>query len=294
MEEVQKRGAGTIKITPLFGAVPDPAFYDAIIEGTGDIANQPIMMQTGRFPTLEAFTVAEWGTPCNRPSKAIWDFFQQSQDAQKEFSSEVKVISVWGTAPAPPGIAFGTNIKPLKTLEDWKGYKIGIYGKWGTKRAAALGAVTVEVPPFQVYEAQQRKITDGNFFDPEMMEANKIYEVVKYYHNVATMFVPFYFVANLKFWNGLPPDVQKIMLDVGALIPDWDDAYHQAAGNRAIDDAKNKYGVEIITIAPDELTRWRQVMEPVRDEYAALLDSKGVNGKQALALSQSMLEKYVQ
>jgi TRAP-type C4-dicarboxylate transport system substrate-binding protein len=243
--EVEQATGGRVKFNVLTGACPDPEIFDVVAKGAGDIGFNPIMFNTGRFPSLEAMTVPDIGTVCRHPSRVAWDLWKTFPAIDAEFH-EAKLVGVFASTQSPPGIAFATVDKPIYKLEDFQGLKIGIYGEWGTKMWAAVGGVPVAVPPPQVYESVQRKIVDGSAMDPEMLEAQAIYEVVKYWHNLCFLFCPFFIVMNNDTWSSLPPDIQKIILDKAALLPDIVDADFRESTVRAIDTGVNEYGMEVI------------------------------------------------
>lgn len=210
---------------------------------------------------------------------------------EKEFS-EGKLIAVFATSPSPFGISLATSNKPVLTMEDIKGMKIGIYGQWQTKIVKAIGAVDVAVPPPAVYENMQRKIVDSSFLDPEFLETQKVKEIGKYLHALNYLFVPFWQVMNQKTWDSLPADVQKIMMDEAVKIPGYADTYAYNIEWHAINSVKNDYGWELITYPENELAKFRAAQAPIKAEFIEMLNKKGLDGKKIMETWKELFAKY--
>lgn len=99
---------------------------------------------------------------------------------------------------------------------DLRGLKIRTQpSKVFTDTVNGLGAVAVPLGWNEVITAAQQGVIDGADLPVVNMVPLKAYEVSKYYsmtaHNYGSTVVAF----NLGIWNGLTPDQQKLLLDVG-------------------------------------------------------------------------------
>jgi len=99
---------------------------------------------------------------------------------------------------------------------DLRGLKIRTQpSKVFTDTVNGLGAVAVPLGWAEVITAAQQKVIDGADLPVVNMVPLKAYEVSKYYsmtgHNYGSTVVAF----NLALWNGLTPDQQKLLLEVG-------------------------------------------------------------------------------
>jgi TRAP-type C4-dicarboxylate transport system substrate-binding protein len=294
IKDVESASNGKVKFSLLAGAAPDPELYDVVAKGAFDMSMNPIMFNSGRFPTLEAFTLPVIGTQCRHPSKAANELVKMYPDIAKKEFADTHLLAVWCATQSPPGISFTTVNKPLRKLEDFKGMKMGIYGDWGTKVVVALGGAPVAVPPPAVYESLQRKIVDGSGCDPEMLDSGKIYEVVKYWHYLNFQFVPFFWVMSNNAWNKLPADIQQIITEKAALMADRVDADFRDSTTRALDIGVKKYGMEVIDYTNDELNRWRAAQAPVIDEYKATLKAKGLDADKIFTDIKTLEDKYAE
>lgn len=288
--DVEEASGGRVKFDYLVGAVTDPGMYDSLVAGAGDIACGVILINSGRFPTLELMTVPDFFTVCQRPSSVAWYLWQNTPEIQNEFS-EAKVMAIYATVPSPPGIGFATVDKPITTLEETKGVKMGIYGKWGTKMTDALGFTAVAVPPFEVYESIQRGVVDGSFMSANFLTIQNVGELVNYWHPITMNFCPFWLSMNWDSWNSLPPDIQKIMEDLATEIPDNVDIVLEDEMAQVMAMWPE---IEVVKIAPDEQARWRERQDPVQAEYISELTAKGYNGQAAFDEMNRLFAEYAE
>jgi TRAP-type C4-dicarboxylate transport system substrate-binding protein len=274
-QEIEYLSGGRVKFDYLVGAVEAGDMYDQLVAGTGDVAQNVILLWTGRFPTLEIMTVPKLFSECQRPSKVAWDMWQKFPAIQQEFS-DTKVIAIYASTPSPPGIGFATKDKPIDTLEKCKGVKMGQYGLWSTKRTNALGFTAVAVPNPEVYESIQRGVVDGSFMDFDFLTNQNVGELVNYWHPIGMLYCPFFLGMNWDSWNKLSPDIQKMMEEVAPNVPDWADYYLRQDKIRI---AKDWPDLITVTYTDEEKAKWIAATEPVAQEYIAELNKKGVDGQ---------------
>ena len=53
-------------------------------------------------------------------------------------------------------------------------------------------------------------------------------------------------------------------------------------------------GLEIITLSPTEVSRWKEAVRPLLDDYAARMKAKGLPGRELLNEVLRLTEKYGQ
>jgi len=200
-------------------------------------------------------------------------------------------VAIFGTPPTPPGIGFATTDKPVRTLADAKGMKLGQYGEWGTKEVNALGFTAVAVPPWEVYEAMQRGLVDGSNMDIVFLDTQNVGEIAKYWHPLGFIYCPFFMCINQDTWAGLPDDVKKGMMDAGANVPDNSDWGQEDYVSGILPRWPN---IEVVDIAPDEQERWKATQDPIQQEYLDMLTKeKGVaNAQQIWDRMNELLDEY--
>jgi tripartite ATP-independent transporter DctP family solute receptor len=108
---------------------------------------------------------------------------------------------------------FFTN-KPIKKPEDLKGMRIRTPPApiW-QESIRALGATPVALPFGEMYPALQQKAIDGVELVYNNIPAGRFYEVLKYADETAHIMLINFEVISAKFFNSLPANYQKILVD---------------------------------------------------------------------------------
>ena len=103
--------------------------------------------------------------------------------------------------------------RPVRTADDLRGVKIRVPdGQMFRDLFTSLDAQPVTVNIRDLYEALKARRVDAQENPLVVTEVNKLYEVTRYISITNHMWSGFNLLANLKFWNGLPPDVQEVVL----------------------------------------------------------------------------------
>jgi len=108
---------------------------------------------------------------------------------------------------------FFTN-KPIKKPEDLKGLRIRTPPApiW-QESVRALGAEPVAIAFTEIYPALQQKAVDGAELVFNNIMAARMYEVLKYGSETHHIMLVNFEVISAKFFNSLPADIQKILVE---------------------------------------------------------------------------------
>jgi len=108
---------------------------------------------------------------------------------------------------------FFTN-KPIRKPEDLKGMRIRTPPApiW-QESIRALGATPVALPFGEMYPALQQKAIDGVELVYNNIPAGRFYEVLKYANETSHIMLINFEVISAKFFNSLPADYQKILVE---------------------------------------------------------------------------------
>ena len=102
--------------------------------------------------------------------------------------------------------------KPIRTADDLAGVRMRVPdGQMFRDLFEALDAQPVTVNIRELYDALKTRRVDGQENPLVVTEVNRLYEVSKYVSMTNHMWSGFNLLANLRFWNGLPPDVQRVV-----------------------------------------------------------------------------------
>jgi TRAP-type transport system periplasmic protein len=212
-EEVTRRSNGSINMVFHGGTLlnKELEIMDAVKSGNVAIGS-PIGAASTVFPEMGVFL-----TPyLVRDYQHAYSMFngQMGKDLDETFQKKykVKVLFFFDYGFRH----FWNNKHPINTPADLKGLKMRVQqGRVFADTVNGLGASAVPMPFGEVIPAAQQGVIDGADLPIVNINALKIYEVSKYasmtYHNYG----PTLLVMNLDIWKSLPPDQQKLIMDVG-------------------------------------------------------------------------------
>jgi TRAP-type C4-dicarboxylate transport system substrate-binding protein len=287
-KEIETRTNGRVRTT-IFDAssLMAPAQgYEGVVNGIWDLGMACFAYTPGRFPLLEGLDL-----PLGYPSGAVATRIA-AELTQKYKPAEVANTHVLYIHAPGPGLL--ASKKPVKSLDDVKGMKIRATGLSG-KIVTALGGTAVEMPQNDTYEALQKGVVDATLCPVETLKTWKQGEVISSITDATALgYTTAMFVTmNLKKWESLPPDIQKVFTDVSQ---EWVTKHGQAwdradaAGRAYVKGLKR----EMISLSPEEQQKWKEAVQPVLDAYVQATKDKGLPGEQFLKDVQDLIAKYSQ
>jgi len=278
MNEIEKRTNGKVKWERYWAQslVKAADGLKAVSSGITD-AN---LVSVGYGPSdLPLSTALE--LPLLVPNGSIWvhmklleELYKSNQAFQKEWNKfNVKII---GLNPVPTGLII-TKGKQVKTLEDLKGVKLRSYGYIG-RTLNNLGAVSVSMPAPEMYTAIQRGTVDGAHFVLASIESFKMHEVSKYItvNTGLEVYACLVDVMNLKTWNKLPTEIQKVIEDVNREWSENASRIWMEEEMKAVNFLKKK-GLIFYELTNQEKARWAAAGRPA-DFYAEWEKEKAKQG----------------
>lgn len=159
-----------------------------------------------------------------------------------------------------------TAKKKITKLEDFKGLKIrhaGGAAQVARLKALGVGAIYISWPDVPMALAQSA--IDGVSTTTKSVESAKLHEAGLKYAVETRNFISYYFpMVNLKFWNSLTPDLQKIFLDAyNDMVPKQREIARKE--QQTAKEFLQSKGVAFYEPSDEELTKWRQYIMPVQD-----------------------------
>ena len=116
----------------------------------------------------------------------------------------------------------GNNTRPIAKPADLKGLKIRVgENKMHEEIFAALGAIPVPISYGEIYTSMQTGVINGTEINATSASSEKLMEVIKYFSTTGHFFWPSVAFINVKVWDGLPKDIQKIFADTWREIIPW-------------------------------------------------------------------------
>ena len=230
----------------------------------------------GRFMGTEGLELPFLNTGRSTTQSPASYAFVQKHLATTEYRG-IKVIAINATDRA----LVHTTRKPIRTIEDFKGLKLRVAGRWIGEAVTALGATPVGIALPGVYEALARGQVDGMLINWAITQPYRFYEVAKFHTEPATGLFQGMILTlmNQKSYERLPPDLRAVVdADSGIALSRrlgeiWDSQTQPAV------DATKAAGNEIIEIDAAEKARWQQAVQPVYEAWIAEMTRRGRDGK---------------
>lgn len=270
--EEKSNGRVVVELYPAQQLYNDKDLVSVLPKGSVDMAIANMDMWTGMVPSVGFFYM-----PLIFQNED--HFFRvahgKAGDIVREELQKNRCISLgW--------INYGTSDfifkSPVARLEDLKGKRVRSYGQMISYFQQSLGIAPVMMSSGEMYDALQKGTIDGAQSGLTSFNSRKLYEVAKNVPDVMIgPVVPFMTIANLKFYNGLPKDIQKILSDGAIEI----EKYTRKAANEDTLKSRKilvKNGVKFEKISDAELARWREKAVPFMiGKYRENYDSKKVD-----------------
>ncbi len=284
--EIEKRSNGRVKIVIHPGEVLLGAkeIFEGVSNGVADIGTTCPAYTPGMFPVTEAFELPGLQNPnALAASLTMHEGYKvlEEKGLMDEYK-DVKVLMFWATGPGDV-----MTTRPVHTLEDLAGMEMRVVG--GTvPPMEALGVVPVSMPMSESYLALDSGIVKGILAPNDTLKGFKLADVVSHVTKTPFLYnIVFMKVMNWDTWNSLPPDIQNIIEEVseefvteyGKLRSD-----HTRAGL----EYGIEQGVEVIELSPAEDAKWRQIIEPVVDNWIQKKEAAGLPGGEIVEIVREL------
>lgn len=250
---VEERTKGELKIKVFNGgALLGPrAAAGGIRDGVVDMGYVIVGYHTAEFPYLGGFAndISAIGTdPVPAVAATSEWMFRHCAACLKEFESQGNVFT---SAGAVPGMVIMSKVK-LDKLSDFNGRKIRSNGGFWDEFIKTLGAVPVNVPSSEQYEAMNRGLVEAVIHVPSSMKTYSLWDMAKdvtlinfgIYRSLNT------FAFNPASWKSLTTPQRKAVLE-SALDANLDIAHgYLKTGEVALEESRKK-GITVHAPSPE-------------------------------------------
>jgi TRAP-type C4-dicarboxylate transport system substrate-binding protein len=282
-DKVRAKAAGRmeIRVHPASSLYPAPELIPAVVEGRAEIAPvlsaylTDLMLEMG---VLELPFMTGSIDEHRRVARTLRPFYEERM---ARHGLKLLTVHTW------PSQQLFSN-QPIRTLADWKGKKLRVYGAESADMVRALGGAPVSIPFGEVYTALQRGVVDGAVSSATNAEPMKFFEVSKYinywYFSGASLE---WLAVNRKAWDALPADLQTVVLEALTEVrfedQEWEDAKAWDARARA---RAGELGMTVVDPAQEEIEKARQ---RAREAWSTWARRTGDAGQRALQLALKAL-----
>ncbi|KNZ68333.1 extracellular solute-binding protein [Thermincola ferriacetica] len=284
-EEVEKRTNGKVQVELFPGGtlLTDKNMYDGVRDGVADIGLSCPTYEPGRFGLIGISDLPS-GFPNSKVSSQV--FYDLVREFPPDALKDYKIIAAFATEPAHL-----MTKKPVKSLDDLKGMQIRISGAL-TPVLRDLGATPVGMGMAEVPEALQTGIIDGLVSSREVLKDLKLAESLKYTTDYPLTVTSFIAVMNKDVWESLPPDVQKVIDELGPEMARWTGEYHDNHVQEALKWSAREYGLQVVTLSEEEKAKWDAKLKPLQDKLVKDLKAKGLPAEEYRNRLYELKDKY--
>jgi len=286
MHEIEKRTNGRVK----FKFYPASTLFNArqsregVTAGMADIAfPMSIWAFEDQYPVTRVLGFPFVVDSSLQGSYTFYKMFQEIPEVRKEFS-DVKVIGFHCTGAANLGV---TGKKVPKTLDEIKGLRVWAGSKKSISVAELLGMVPRRIKLEDLYMSLQRGSVDGALFAMAPARGYKLVEVISNWMVMNAYVSPQPMVMNLKTWQSLPPDIQKVFDD---LVLSYSGLAGTTVDNESdwVTNELKARGDNIYFMTDEQRKRAREITQPMFDEWIKEVGKIGVDGKSVLQKTEAL------
>ncbi len=287
---VEERSNGRVKIRhfPAQQLAKANGMLDAVRSGITDIGFVGIVYSTQKMPLTSVIELPGLFTDVG---KAVRAFRRLNEEILYEQEYKPLGLRPLWLMVSPPYQFVMKSDQPITDLAQVKGLKMRAAGGTGAMVLESIGAVPVKVAAGDFYVALSRGTIQGAAYTPLGIPALKLNEVTKTVSKNASLgTVTFAAFINDAAWEKLPPDVQQLLLEVGAEVETG--AVKVIAGASEKTYAKlTDAGMTVYDLPDNVLDQLAGALQTVADNWLAQLSERGIDGAPVLAKFKQYLAK---
>ncbi len=288
LKDLDRHSGGTLSFQVYYGMALGGKPRDLISQvenGVVDMSYTLPAYHAGRFPILTGLELPFIAQTGEVFSQVAWDWLD------KYAYNEFKTIKVITLNAIDVGVLHTTK-RPVRKLEDLKGLKIRVAGRYIGMAVKSLGGVPVQMPLPAVYESLARGQTQGMMIPWMITIPFKYAEVTKYHTDTPIYHSLLLTAMNMDTWNKLDARQKKaVELSTGKSFAKVYGARWDAVADPGREIARKK-GNEIITLSAAETARWAAASRGAHEAWMSEMDGKGLDGKRMFADLLALVKKY--
>jgi TRAP-type C4-dicarboxylate transport system substrate-binding protein len=255
-----------------------PELYRQMLQGISDICFTLPGYTSNDFPMMALTELPGMANNAEDGTKKLWSHFERF--LAREYQG-AKVLMLWNSDTA----SIMSKSKPVRVLEDLKGLKVRTPSAAQSAQIQALGAIPIDMPAGQIYNALDRGVVDASQIPMSAAIDFRLIEVARYFTvNAPLGRSPFLVAMNRARYDKLAPDLKKLIDDMTGLSLSLQGAQtYDTQNNQAIEAVKKDR--ELIELSADENKRWLAAFRP-------LINSKAEEGEKAGLPARGLLSSY--
>jgi TRAP-type C4-dicarboxylate transport system substrate-binding protein len=266
-KDIEKVTEGRVKVEILPKVVGSAASqFDVTRDGLADMAWVTAGFTPNRFPSTEFAELPLLSSDAKVHAPVFDRMYRKHLKPLNEFAG-VEVLTIF---PITPSQIF-TRKKPVSDLADMKGLKLRSPTNAITEALNIVGAVPVHKTPAEAYEMLSTGAIDGQITQPNSVVGFNLKELTDHGFLVqgglanAVCLI----AINQAKWNSISEKDRAAIMEVSAdrLAAKFGEAWTRADVNAL--DVLKKSGYVIKEATPEQVTRIRQTLKPIEQQWIA-------------------------
>lgn len=296
-KRIEEQSGGRLKLETYFSesllAYPDT--FTGTASGIADITMIATPMLQGIFDLNTVFGLLfETEAPGRESVTAV---FRELLEKYPEFQEEMEAKGTrWLDITAMDGYQLHTVDKLVKEPADMQGLKIAADGLNGLF-INSMNAAAVNLAIGDYYMSLERGLVGGQLEMWPSLEANNLVPLLKHHlifgDNVESGLCSrgYGWLINLKTWNSLPEDLQKILVENFKIAGDELVQGDVAIREKVISDVEAQ-GNTMTYLTPEERELWVDYMKPINAEVIKKCEEKGYPAQKIVDEMWNMFREY--
>jgi TRAP-type transport system periplasmic protein len=268
-DQVKERTRGEIKLQIHYGGslVPLPEVFDAVSQGVADGGTLVASYISGTEPDFTPFEIFYAYDPdkwlaLDERAKGILDEILKKHNIKYLGGSYIG------------SVALSCRDKLVKKTEDWKGLKVRTAGRWQAEAIQAWGGKPVTIALGEMYTSLQTGVVDAGLLVYSLIDSFKMYEVAPNITHLGSIPQWDGTGINLKVWNSLSSEDQKILLDTDRMRRDFLDQKGKDLDGKVIAKLKER-GVKFYRPEGEDLKGMKNAVQPLWGEVGKVVSPRG-------------------
>ena len=293
---IEEKTNGRIKITPYFAqsllAFPDT--YRGLMTGMADISVYAIDVAPGAHALNRIFNL-----PFDTEAPDTLKMVKINQELLKKFpelqEENIKTGTKWIAIGAQAGNHMHTTKKLGRVPTDFKGVKMTVGSNPAEEVAMmnSVGAALIPSNPASTYENLQKGLTEAYLFHFPAVEAYKVDELLKNHTMIGQggiAALSWGYMVNLKSWNRISPEDQKIIQDVFIWVTEELAKDNMESQKNVIEKTKAQ-GHTYINLTKEEQQKWYDLAKPEIQKWVKDTEAKGLPAEKIINLRQQLMNE---
>jgi C4-dicarboxylate-binding protein DctP len=281
-DEVESASNGEIEVQIYDSAqlYKDNEVPEAVGSGSIEAGSVSLTRYVGDAPIVDIFYQPFLFDSEDKVRKAVAPGSPIRQPIDEAIAETGSTVLWW---QAYGGAIMLSNGGPIHGPADMKGKKVRVFSKTLGDFVEAVGGAPTIISGSEQYLAYQRGTVDIGMTGVSGVQARSLWEVMDTITVTNNADIEFIVVVNTDFWNGLPEEHRKIIMDAAKMAEEAvrtdmstieANAYAAAA----------EHGMTIYQPTDEEMAAWQEASKPVYDTF---LERTGETGKAMLDAARS-------